>query len=227
MTWTALTSVDAVDVKRQILSPPEACLVAGISIPRLLTWHTENLVPEPRDLTGRGFRRKYNVAQLAHLIAMRVLSDRGVQLSDHHKPLEATAHLVELVARMILGALDDACDAPSAEAAKERSQTTIVIADSGDESYRFETFYGGRLLRGVDDPDGPDMISWMQGEGIADAIIIAPMALGCALRIAIEDLVANRGTPLLRKKLADHQARFRRRPPQKRKPVRVSKRTRQ
>jgi hypothetical protein len=223
MPWKVLTSVEAVDIKSQLLSPPEACLVAEISTPRLLTWHSENLLPEPRDRTGRGFRRTYNVAQLAHLIAMRVLSDHGVPLSDHHHPLGETVHLVGLVRGMILTAFDYACEAPNIEAATSHP-TSVVIAASGDGGYRFDVFNDGLQIL-PDSSNGPGIVAWMHDQGCSNAIIISSTDLGCGLRTTIEDIVERRGTPSLRTKIAAHQARFKRGAARK-KPVRKSKSTR-
>ena len=205
--WTTLTNFDIAALKAQQFSAPEVCYLTGISAERLHQWHWLGLVPEPRAVSGRGHRRKYGFLQVAYLTALRILSKRGV-------PLNEAALLTErLLALQIQDAFDAVCVATSIEAAERVYPTTVAIYDLGEEegqeTYRFEAFFQGKLIAGVA-VDGPDIESWMHRDSRSNAILVAPAELAIGLRFGIEEVLCGRGTDSFGKVLREHQAKFKR-----------------
>lgn len=204
MEWTALTPVEIQELKAQKYSQAEVCYITGLSPERILTWHKANLIPEPRKEKGRGKRRKYNFHQLAWLSAMRILSARGVPLVDAKMLAEVV--LVELLEE----GFERICACESIVAADREQVSSVVIYDIGSTEgakYRFEVFWHGRPISAE---DADSLEAWMRAEGLSDVIYIDIGSTALNLRLAMESVLAGRGTQEWRETLREFMQDFKR-----------------
>jgi len=185
------------ELKAQRFGQAETAYISEISPQRLLSWHDDSLVPEPRDLAGRGHRRRYTVDLLAYLAGLRVLSDRGV-------PLRQARPMVEtLLGRQIADSFDEIYLAESAY-----PDITVLIYDAGDghqAEYQADVFVAGLHVE-----DGQALGDWLRIQGLTDAIIIQPAGLAFDLKQRVGEVIAGRGTGAFSRKLKTFVEGFRR-----------------
>ncbi len=198
--WITYNIDDLAALKAQEFTPTEACYITSISPQRLVSWHDDGFVRDPRDQSGRGHGRRYNIDHLAVLAALRTISERGVPLRDAAKLAD------DLAGRQIVDAFDEVCGAASVAEAEAAYPMMIAIYD-GEDEYLADVFFCGSQ---VDGTDGMTLYSWFRATGITDAIIVVPMQLAVDLKMKMEEVLARRGTSALRRKLDAYVDSFKR-----------------
>ena len=217
--WEPLSTVEIAELKAQHFSPPEASYMTGIAPDRMLGWHKLGLIPEPREVKGRGHRRKYNFLQLAFLVAMRKLSRWGMPLEK--AKLFSEAVLVPRIAE----AFDEVFAKTTFREAEQWAYIeTLAFYNTGFQEgqgdYEYSVFLENKLVpvEGErywigDDPE-PDLLTWMrqgpmeQGP-LDDVLIIIPGNIALSLGSEIEEVLRLRGTEDGRQELRQMMADFR------------------
>ncbi len=205
--WTPLSEADVAELKAQEFTGTEVCYIIRIPPPRLHEWHRRGLVPEPRALASRGFRRKYRFFELAHLAALRILAARGVRL-------DKAAQFCELVLRpRIADSFDVVCAAKSIPEAERGDSTLMVVypiaEEEGRETYDYQVFINGVRVR-TDRGGGESIGDWMVRDSITNAVVIRLSEVALDLRFQMQDVLTYRGTRALDEMLEDYLAPVRR-----------------
>jgi hypothetical protein len=153
--------VDIAKLKALQFTAAEACNISGISPELLRDWHRQGFLPEPRVVAGRGHRRKYRVAELFRILALRVLIDGGL-------------------GRREAAVLSGSVLAPQVESAFEavyaEEEHPTVVLFYGDSSYE--------VL-----PRNSDCEAWIYNEVLSHAVLVLPEILAIQLWCEVEDLL--------------------------------------
>jgi hypothetical protein len=189
-------NIDIQALRVQQFGQVEAAYIVGISPQRLVSWYDDGLVPELREQTGRGHRRLHSIEQLAHLVSMRVMVDRGT-------PVKFASVLAEnfLGPRIV-------------DAFRGDTQAVFVTVVHGSEEeydlgkFGFEVFCDGRALPSTDGPGGATLVEWLRFKNLTDATIVVPEQLAFNLRSKMAEVVARRGTYEFRTELQQYVAQF-------------------
>jgi DNA-binding transcriptional MerR regulator len=196
--WTPLSPVEIVELKAQHFSQAETAYMLGMAPDRIIGWHKLDLIPEPREVTGRGHRRKYNFLQLAHLLSMRRLAKWGMPLSEAKMFSE-----VVLVPR-IAEEFDDVLAEPTADAAYERANwVKIALYDistwEGQESYQYAVFLldklvgtSGERIR-TEAHSEPSLDGWLKEQVLTDVLVLVPGLLALDLGNLMQEALQQRG----------------------------------
>jgi hypothetical protein len=188
--------LDLAGLKAQQFTAAEACFIVSISPERLHEWHRLDLVPEPREVASRGYRRKYQFEDLAHLMIFRILAKHGILL---RKALPL-AHLA--VFPIVLGTFDGLCGEESIEVGEKKDQFLIAVysrGEEGSETYDYKWFINGELVEGGS--SGLSIESWMTRDTISDVILIRPSQVAWCLLCDMEEVLTGRGTERLREEM--------------------------
>ena len=209
--WVPLTSIEIAELKAQHFNQSEAAFIADVSPIALNEWHNRGLVPEPRQITGRGHRRRYNLDQLAYLQAMRALSTRGLRLKD------AATIASTVLCGQIMDAFEHVCAAETIREATGGVRSFAVISGTEDEGdLTVELFIENkRVAVGNEAETGEDLHAWLARSCVEDAIVVAPIQLAFALRLKAERVTRLRATEAFQRELAAHADSFKRQPAEK------------
>jgi hypothetical protein len=221
MKTTKDNSIKSAPLEAQQFGPTEAAYAAGISVQRLVSWHDDSLIPEPRDLSGRGHRRVYTIELLAHLVALRVLTERGMSLREAAKLAPTVARSIAEMVIWTHSVLTDPATAP-----EDDPEIILAVINQGyyfgNTDYQLATFSKGvldaptgrpsweGLLAGKSACDTEDLFAFLRTQGDGSPFVILPESLANVLWERAIEILDGRGTPKFRAKLQTYLASFRR-----------------